>query len=143
MVPPLFLTLEQALALHADQVSRHGGDASLRDRGLLESALAMPMAQFGGAFLHHDLFEMAAAYMFHPVMNHPFVDGNKRTGAVASLVFLDMNDVSITATNVALADFVLRIAKGEVEKPEIAGWLRAHASKARASSSRRRKRPPR
>ena len=133
---PLFLTLEQALVLHEDQIARHGGDPSLRDRGLLESALAMPMAQFGGAFLHPDLFEMAAAYLFHIVMNHPFVDGNKRAGAVAAIVFLDMNDCGVAATNTALAEMVLSVAKGEMRKPEIAEWFRRHGAPAQARSRR-------
>lgn len=136
----LFLTLEQALALHADQVTRYGGDPSLRDRGLLESALAMPMAQFDGAFLHPELPDMAAAYLFHIVMNHPFVDGNKRAGAVAAIVFLDMNDVAVDATNAALAEVVLRVAKGEMRKPEIAQWLREHTV-AQPSRDRRSARP--
>ena len=125
MVPPLFLTLEQALALHADQVSRHGGDASLRDRGLLESALAMPMAQFGGAFLHHDLFEMAAAYMFHPVMNHPFVDGNKRTAFAAAVVFLLANGARLESSVDEAATAVENVASGAWSKDTITVWMRS------------------
>ncbi len=72
-----FLTLEDALALHASRIARYGGSLGLRDLGLLESALAVPSATFGGQFLHGSLSEMAAAYLFHLVKNHPFVDGNK------------------------------------------------------------------
>jgi death-on-curing protein len=92
-----FLSLEDVLTLHADQVALYGGDHGVRDLGLLESAIAQPQATFGGEFLHKDLFEMAAAYLFHIVQNHPFLDGNKRTGAVAAMVFLDLNGVEITA----------------------------------------------
>ncbi|HYQ81440.1 MAG TPA: Fic family protein, partial [Anaeromyxobacteraceae bacterium] len=74
---PAFLTLDEVLALHADQIGRYGGSPGLRDLGLLESALAAPRATFGGEHLHGSLPEMAAAYLFHLVRNHPFVDGNK------------------------------------------------------------------
>ncbi|TWT41829.1 hypothetical protein RAS1_29520 [Phycisphaerae bacterium RAS1] len=70
MPEPSFLELAEVLYIHADQIERYGGIASIRDAGLLESALAMPRAGFGGAWLHHDLFEMAAAYLFHIVQNH-------------------------------------------------------------------------
>ncbi len=79
------------LWIHSDQVVRYGGASGLRDRGLLESAVAMSRATFGKKYLHRYPFGMAAAYMFHLVQNHPFVDGNKRTGAASALVFLDLN----------------------------------------------------
>jgi death-on-curing protein len=94
---PDFLSLEDVLCLHADQVRLFGGHEGVRDLGLLESAIAQPQAMFGGEYLHHDIFEMAAAYVFHLVQNHPFCDGNKRTGVVAALVFLDFNGVEIDA----------------------------------------------
>jgi len=94
---PIFLSLGEVLEIHRDQIDRYGGHPGIRDIGLLQSALAMPAAGFGGRFLHTDLFEMAAAYLFHITQNHPFVDGNKRTGAVASLVFLSLNGVEIKA----------------------------------------------
>ena len=84
---PAFLTLAEVLEIQRDQLYRYGGEAGVRDMGLLKSALAAPMASFGGRFLHQDIFEMAAAYLFHVVKNHPFIDGNKRTGAVAFIVF--------------------------------------------------------
>ena len=67
----------------------------VRDHALLESALAQPGAAFGGEFLHVDLFAMAAAYLFHIVKNHPFLDGNKRTGLIVAITFLAINGVSI------------------------------------------------
>jgi death-on-curing protein len=78
-------------------VETYGGETGLRDVALLHSALAMPQSSFGGQFLHHDLFEMAAAYLYHIVQDHPFVDDNKRTGAVAAIVFLAMNGVDLDA----------------------------------------------
>jgi death-on-curing protein len=87
----LFLSVEEVLALHDDQLRLFGGSAGIRDRNALESAIATPAATFDGAFLHDDLFHMAAAYAFHLAENQPFVDGNKRTAINAALVFLDIN----------------------------------------------------
>jgi death-on-curing protein len=123
-VEPAFLTLDEALALHADQISRYGGLPGIRDIGLLESALAMPAATFGGHYLHADIFEMAAAYLFHIASNHPFLDGNKRVGLAAALTFLWMNDVRIRAREDELTEMVLGVATGRVDKPEIAQFFR-------------------
>jgi death-on-curing protein len=84
---PLFLTLDEILLIHENQLKLYGGDSGLRDLGLLQSALSMPSAGYGDEYFHKDLYEMAAAYLFHIVKNHPFVDGNKRVGFVASYVF--------------------------------------------------------
>lgn len=121
-----FLELVEVLTIHADQIERYGGDASIRDAGLLESALAMPRATFGGEFLHGDLYEMGAAYLFHIVQNHPFVDGNKRTGAATALVFLEMNGVTIDADEDALAALVLDVAQGRADKPRVTEFFRAN-----------------
>ena len=86
-----FLSVEDVLLLHADQVNLYGGDHGVRDPGLLESAVAQARASFGGEYLHTDILEMAAAYLYHIVQSHPFVDGNKRTGLIAALAFLDLN----------------------------------------------------
>ena len=88
---PTFLTLDEVLEFHAEQVELFGGDPGVRDFGLLESAIAQPRQAFGGSFLHEDLALMAAAYLFHIVQNHPFADGNKRTGTHAAHVFLRYN----------------------------------------------------
>ena len=84
---PIFLTLNQIIAIHEDQIERYGGELSVRSMELLESAVAMPSAGFGDQYLHKDIYEMAAAYLFHICMNHPFVDGNKRTADVAAESF--------------------------------------------------------
>lgn len=123
---PTFLTVEELLAIHTDQVERYGGSLGLRDEGLLQSAAAMPSSTFGGEFLHADLAEMAAAYLFHLVSNHPFIDGNKRTGAAAAIVFLEMNDAEFTASEDDYEALVLCVAKGELEKPAIADFFRRH-----------------
>jgi hypothetical protein len=73
-----FLRVDDVLGMHEDQIERYGGSPELRDPGLLSSAVETPRATFGGRLLHETLFDMAAAYLFHIVQNHPFVDGNKR-----------------------------------------------------------------
>jgi death-on-curing protein len=124
---PEFLELTEVLYIHADQIERYGGDASIRDAGLLESAVAMPRAAFGGEFLNRDLFEMAAAYLFHIVQNHPFVDGNKRTGTATALVFLEMNGVAIDADEDELVALVLDVAQSRADKARIAEFFRANS----------------
>ena len=135
---PVFLTLVPAyagMAIHRDQVERHGGHPGVRDLALLpakgtrdyrQSALAMPYASFGGCFLHRDLPEMAAAYLFHIVRNHPFVDGNKRTGAVAALVFLALNGLDCAADEAAFEEAVRAVADGRWGKAEMSAFLRHH-----------------
>lgn len=122
-----FLSTEDVLSLHADQVDLYGGEHGVRDLGLLDSAVAQPQASFGGEHLHKDLFEMAAAYLYHLVQNHPFLDGNKRTGAVAALVFLDLNGIEIDAPKGSLYDLAMAVATGQAGKAEIAEFFRAHA----------------
>ena len=124
---PVFLNLSQVLQVHRDQIGRYGGEGGIRDLGLLESAVAMPQTGFGGRFLHEDLFEMAAAYLFHIVRNHPFLDGNKRTGLVSALVFLRLNGVHVEATQDDVTRLVLSVAEGAAGKDAVTGFLRRHA----------------
>ncbi len=121
---PLFLSLNEVLEIHQDQTARYGGTSGIRDTGLLTSALAMPSAAFGGEFLHTDLYEMAAAYLFHLVKNHPFLDGNKRTGAVAALVFLELNGRSLDVPEDTFAEMVLAAARGDPGKAGAAVFFR-------------------
>ncbi len=121
---PIFLTIDEVLAFHQDQLNEHGGSAGLRDRGMLESALAAPAASFGGEFMHHDLFEMAAAYLFHISSNHPFVDGNKRAAAAAAWTFLMVNGVDLPLATKEYEDLVLKVAQGKLEKSDVAVFLR-------------------
>jgi death-on-curing protein len=125
---PVFLSLAQALEMHAYLVDRFGGSHGVRDTGLLESALAMPSAGFGDQYLHTDLFEMASAYLYHIVNNHPFVDGNKRTGAAAAGLFLKMNGVRFHAPEGAFERLVLDAVEGKAEKPAIATFFREHSA---------------
>ncbi len=124
---PDFLQVEDVLLVHGDQLDLYGGEHGVRDLGLLESAVAQPRSAFGGEILHADLFEMAAAYLFHIVQNHPFLDGNKRTGLAAALIFLDLNGVEIDAPQGSLYKLTLSVACGRIGKSAIAAVLRSHA----------------
>jgi death on curing protein len=125
-VIPSFLTLSEVLEIHTDQLARYGGAPGVRDLGLLTSALAMPAATYGGMFLHADAPEMAAAYLFHIVKNHPFVDGNKRTGAVAALVFLALNHCDFDATQAKLLRLVTGVADGRARKTDVTVFFERH-----------------
>ncbi len=124
-MPPTFLDLEKVIRLHTDLVEHYGGQAGIRDIGLLHSAIAMPQASFGGQFLHEDIYTKAAAYLFHIVQNHPFIDGNKRTGAAAAIVFLAMNDIGLQGDEEGLVDITLAVATGQAGKTEAAEFFRS------------------
>ena len=124
---PQFLTLADVFEIHLYQLVHFGGTSGTRDLGLLKSAVAMPEMSFGGVMLHKDIFEMAAAYLFHLVENHPFIDGNKRTGAMAALVFLDINGIDFNSSDEDFTDMVMQVASGKMRKPEIAGFLKSHS----------------
>lgn len=123
-----FLSLHDVLFAHEDQIRRYGGGPGLRDPGLLESAVAQPRATYGSQLLHAFPFEMAAAYLCHIVQNHPFVDGNKRAGAVAAILFLDLNGIEIAAPPGALYDITIAVANGSVGKSDVAEFFRLHAA---------------
>ncbi|MGV3525082.1 MAG: type II toxin-antitoxin system death-on-curing family toxin [Candidatus Sericytochromatia bacterium] len=119
MEPLVFLTKSQVLFLHQDLVEDFGGSHGLRDEGLLESALEMPKSGFGGEYFHKSLYEMAAAYLFHLVKNHPFIDGNKRIGLACADVFLAINDIELTVAEDEAYEFTMRVASENVAKEEI------------------------
>lgn len=117
------------LELHEDQLRRYGGKAGIISRASLDSAVAQPAATFGGANLHSDIYQMAAAYLYHIVQNHPFEDGNKRTGtAAAALVFLDLNGIEVDFTTEELVEFTLAVAQGHLDREAAAQVLQRHAS---------------
>jgi death-on-curing protein len=118
------LTLDEVLQIHELELSRYGGLAGLRDRALLESAIAQPMATFGSEPLHVDLFEMAAAYLYHIVRNHAFLDGNKRTGLIVALTFLAINGIPIPPASEQFYDTTIGVAEGRVNKAELSTFLR-------------------
>jgi len=125
-VKVVFLTLDEVLALHADQIERYGGRPGVRDVGLLQSAVSVPAATFGDRFLHASLQEMAAAYLFHLVRDHPFLDGNKRVGLMALLAFLGLNSRWLDAEPRELENLVLAVAAGKTSKAEVAVFVQRH-----------------
>jgi death-on-curing protein len=124
LIEPAFLGLDEVIEIHNDQIKRYGGHAGISDIDILKSAIAMPAVSFGGDYLHADICEMAAAYLFHIVRNHPFVDGNKRTGAVASVVFLMINGIDLDADENSFEKMVVSVAEGKIEKAAIARFFR-------------------
>jgi death-on-curing protein len=126
---PDFLSLEKLLEIHQIQITEFGGSHGVRDIGLLQSATAMPQAQFGGQYLHPDLYEMAAAYLYHVALNHPFVDGNKRVAVMAADIFLLINGIQLTVTEDDFTELVLKVAQRKMEKPEIAAFFQKHSRK--------------
>ncbi len=124
----VFLTLEVVLALHARQLERFGGGAGLRDRGLLESAVAQPQASFGGVYAPEGLFAMAAVYLFHIVSNHAFVDGNKRGGLLAAQVFLHLNGSVLLGESEAFYALTMGVAEGRLDKRAVTVELERIAS---------------
>jgi death-on-curing protein len=121
---PEFLTLDEVLKIHRVQLERWGGADGIRDLGALESAIGQPQATFFGEFLHHDLFEMAAAYAFHISEAQAFVDGNKRTGADSALTFLALNGTCVNDTGGTLSDAMVEIAEHKLTKAGLADLLR-------------------
>ena len=119
-----YLSLEQLLWLHERQARAFGGSRGLRDRGALEAALARPQATFGGEDLYRDTEAKAAALMHSLVANHPFLDGNKRLGALVAELFLGANGVQLRASDEELAAVTLAVARGEVSAEALAIWLR-------------------
>lgn len=120
----IWITLEVALAAHAEQLAEHGGGEGARDLGLLENAMARPqnLAQYGTP----DIAELAASYAFGIARNHPFVDGNKRTAAVVSETFLVLNGGTLRASDAELVVAFLALAAGDLSEEELAGWFREH-----------------
>ncbi len=109
------------IALHDEQLAEHGGSEGLRDEGLLSSALARPhnLLSYGDP----SVFDLAAAYAYRIIRNHPFVDGNKRTGFLAAYVFLALNGWQLIASEADAVAVVLALAQGEMEEAEFSAWL--------------------
>ncbi len=126
-VPIKFLSFDDVLALHARSIELFGGSLGIRDVGLLESALAMPSAGFGDEDMHPTLHEKAAAYLYHIVKNHPFVDGNKRTGLIVATTFLGANGARLRAPGDELYELVIGLAEGTRSKADAAVFLAAHS----------------
>ena len=115
----IFVSVGDAITIHRRMVDEFGGDSGLRDRGLLESALAMPKAMFDGNYLHVDLPSMAAAYHYHLCANHPFVDGNKRVAVAVAEIFLRANGLQLEASDDEVVELTLGVASGTTGKPDV------------------------
>lgn len=116
-----WVTLDVALAAHAEQLAEHGGAEGVRDVGALESAMARP--QNLALYDQPDAAELAASYAFGIARNHPFVDGNKRTAAVVSETFLMLNGFKLVARDAELVVAFLELAAGELTEAEMAAWF--------------------
>lgn len=122
-----YLTVEQVLFLHARLIEETGGSHGVRDVALLESAVARPQAAFDGVDLYPDLFYKAAVLMDSLIRNHPFIDGNKRTGIAAAALFLRQNGRYLTAANSELEAFTLYVTESRPDVSETAAWLKTHS----------------
>ncbi len=119
-----FLTVEQVIEIHDAFLMDHGGLPGIRDKGLLISAVEMPRTSMYGEYLHKTIYNKAAAYLFHIVQNHPFNDGNKRTGALTAILFLEENGTNTVFSDNDYEEFVVGVAQGRKNKEEIAYFLK-------------------
>ncbi len=121
-----YLTLSEVLELHHRVIAQSGGALGVLNLGALESALAQPRITFGGQELYPDVIEKASALGFSLIQNHPFVDGNKRTGHASMEIFLVLNDYEIHASVDEQERIVLEVASGKMDRPTFLAWLRLH-----------------
>lgn len=131
MSGPRWVLPETVLALQELLLAGFGGLAGVRDRGLFDSAMSRPrqLVHYG----RPDFFDLAAAYAFGLVQNHPFFDGNKRIAFATAVLFLELNGWTFTATEVDAVVRTLALAAGELDEPGYAKWLRAHADRSGGS----------
>ena len=127
MKDPVWVLREVVFKLHEQSLAQFGGSAGVRDEGLADSALGKPQNLF--AYGKPDIFELAASYALGLVKNHPFIDGNKRTGFVVSVVFLELNGYEFRASEVDAAVRTLALAAGEMSEAAYAAWLRANSKR--------------
>lgn len=113
------------LAVHDEQLAEHGGRQDIRDMGLISSALLRP--QNLAADENPSVFDLAAAYAFGIIKNHPFVDGNKRTGFLASYIFLVLNGWELMASEIDAVTIVLALTEGKIEETTFSEWLKTHS----------------
>lgn len=120
----VFLNLDDILQIHQDTISVEGGGEGIRDIALIDSAVAAPKASYGGEYLHQDLAAMTAALMYTLISNHGFVDGNKRVGTLAALVFRDVNGAAKFPPAGELEEAAMSVAKGEISREQLTDWWR-------------------
>ncbi len=116
----IFINVEDVIDYHNEIINEFGGSHGIRDLGLLISAVEMPKATMFGEDLHPTIFDKAAAYLFHIICNHPFIDGNKRSGTVVALTFLSCNEIILKYDSLELEELVVKVAESKVKKEEIA-----------------------
>jgi death-on-curing protein len=126
MAEPIWISENLALAIHERQLARHGGMAGVRDRGLLQSALARPKHILAYSPASSGLAELSAAYGFGIAKNHPFIDGNKRTAAVVVELFLELNGASLIADDKSMYQAIMEVADGSLTEEHFAQWIRRH-----------------
>jgi len=119
---------EALLKIHKQQILQFGGDYGIRDENLLKSAHQQPLQTYGGQELYPTILEKSATLGFGIVKNHPFVDGNKRTGAAAMILLLELNGYSFQVTNDELANTILNLAGDRITKDELTDWLKSHTA---------------
>lgn len=120
------LTKEHILTLHKALIEEYGGTPELREEGLLDSAISTPFQTFGGADLYPTIVDKACRLGYGLIKNHPFVDGNKRIGTHAMLVFLEINNVSVEYEDEELIETILGVAAGDVSTEELIAWIFEH-----------------
>lgn len=125
----VYINLEDLLVIHTDQIERYGGSHGIRDMGLVESALFRPQSSFGGEDLYPTLLEKAAVLVHSLLLNHAFVDGNKRTAIATLIVFLELNDNPLTCTQHELIDAAIAIENKTWKKEDILSWLEKYTKK--------------
>ena len=130
-----YLTPDEVLELHRRTVAQSGGGSGVRDLSALESAVAQPRMTFSREELYPSLAEKAAALAFSLIMNHPFVDGNKRVGHAAMETFLFLNGHEITATTDDQETVILGVAAGRIEREALFVWVRDHLTETRQASA--------
>jgi death on curing protein len=128
MKQPVWIDERDALVLHARLLALHGGAAGVRDHGLLQSALARPQQQFAYAE-SVNVIDMATAYTAGIVRNHPFIDGNKRTGFVIGILFLELNGHDFTASEEDAAQAVMELAAGNLDEAGYSSFLRGNVAR--------------
>ena len=119
-----FLTWDEVLELHREQLETFGGQDGFIDRGVVESAIAQPKQTMFGEYLHDDIAHMAAAYLFHLATTQGFLDGNKRIALWCALTFLRINGYKISVTPLEMYELTLNVANNQMNKAQLADWFR-------------------
>ena len=121
-----FLTRDQIISIHEDLINEFGGIHGLRDEGMLDSALSAPFQSFGNQELYPGIVDKAARLCYGLVQNHPFLDGNKRIGTMAMLIYLDQNNLALNCKEDELTQIILLVADGTIDNQQLSLWILQH-----------------